>query len=80
MGQRQGKTYSPWPRASCPFVFLHTPAVLIFMTVDAEVFPVRSVGGIVVAVAVLVVDGQEVPVLLVELPAAFGADEAVDLK
>ena len=60
-------------------LFSHSPAVLIFMAIDAEVFPVRAVRRIIVAVAVLVVDCKEVPVLLFELPAAFGADQAVDL-
>lgn len=80
MGQRKEKTYSPWPRASCPFVFLHPPAMLIFMAIDAEVLPVRSIGRIVVVVAVPVVDCQEVPVFLFKLTAAFCTDQAVDLK
>jgi len=54
--------------------------MLIFMAIDTEVLPVRSVGRVVIAVAVLVVDGQKVPVLLFELPSAFGADQAVDLE
>lgn len=49
------------------------------MAMDAEVLPVRAVGRVVVAVAVLVVDSQDVPVLLFELTAAFGADQSVDL-
>jgi hypothetical protein len=54
--------------------------MLIVMAMDTEVFPIRPVRGIVVAVAVLVVDSKDVPVLLFELPAAFGADQAVDLE
>jgi hypothetical protein len=54
--------------------------VFVIMAVYAQVFPVRSVRGIVVAVPVLVVYGQQVPVLVVELPSAFGADQAVDLE
>ena len=49
------------------------------MAMDTEVFPVRAVRRIVVAVAVLVVDSKDVPVLFFELPAAFGADQAMDL-
>ena len=60
-------------------LFSHSPAMFIFMAVDAEVLPVRPVRRVVVAVTVFVMDGQELPVLLIELPAAFGADHAMDL-
>ena len=53
--------------------------MLVLVAVDAEVFPVAAVGRVVVVVAVLVVDGQQVQAGRVELPAALGADRAVDL-
>ena len=56
------------------------PPVFIVMTIDAEVFPVGPVGWIVSVVAVLVMDRQEMAVLILELPAAFGADQAVYLQ
>jgi len=55
-------------------------AVFVIMAVGAEVFPVAAVGGIVVVIAILVVDGEQVQVVTLELPAAFGADPAVQLQ
>lgn len=54
--------------------------MLVVMAVNAEVLPVAPVGGVVVMVAVPVVDGEEVKVVLVELPAALGADPAMELE
>jgi hypothetical protein len=50
------------------------------MAVNAEIFPVGPVRGIVLMVAVFMVDCQQVPVFWAELPAALGADEAVDFQ
>jgi hypothetical protein len=55
-------------------------AVFVFMAVKTEVLPVGAVRRIVVVVPVFVVDGQHVSVLVVELTAALGADEAVNLQ
>ena len=52
--------------------------MLVLVAVGAQVFPVAAVGRVVVVVAVLVVDGQQVQVGLAEFPAALGADRAVD--
>lgn len=54
--------------------------MLIIMTVDAEVFPVAAILGVVVVVAVLVVDRQQLQVFPFKLTAAFGADPAVQFK
>ena len=54
--------------------------MLIVMAVDAEVFPVAAVLGVVMVIAVLVVDGQEVQVFTLKFTAALGADPAVDLE
>jgi hypothetical protein len=56
------------------------PAVFILMAIDAEVFPVGAVGGIIAGVPVLVVHGQELPIPVAELPAALGANQAVNLQ
>jgi len=50
------------------------------MTIGAQIFPVRSVRGIVVVIAVLVVHREEMPCLEIELSGAFGADEPVNLQ
>lgn len=49
------------------------------MTIRTQVFPVRSIRGIVVVIAILVVHREEMPGLEVELSGAFGADEPVNL-
>jgi hypothetical protein len=54
--------------------------VLIIVTVNAQVFPVRSVRGIIQVISVFVVNRQEMPCLFVKLSPAFGADEAMDLE
>ena len=54
--------------------------MLVIMAVDTQVFPVAAVLGVVVVVAVLVVDGQEVQVFTLKFTAALGADPAVDLE
>ena len=58
----------------------HPPAVLIFVTVYAEVLPVGAVGRVVLFVAVFMVHGKQVAVFQIELPAALGAYEPVYLQ
>lgn len=50
------------------------------MAVDAQVLPVRAVRGIVPVVAVFVVNGQQAPVFIVEIPAALGAYEPMNFE
>ena len=57
-----------------------SPAVFIFMTINAEVLPVGSVRRIIAAVSVFMVDRQEMACLVVELPAALCAYKPVDFK
>jgi len=52
-------------------------SMFVFMAIDAEIFPVGSIGRIVARIAVLVMNRQEVAVLLIEFAGAFGADESV---
>src|SRR5262245_9310065 len=54
--------------------------VLGVVAVDAEVLPVAAVGGVVVVVAVLVVDGEQVEVRGLEVASALGAHPAVQLE
>jgi len=54
--------------------------MLIIMTVDAEVFPVAAILGVVVVVAVLVVDRQQLQVFTFKLAATLGADPAMNLE
>jgi hypothetical protein len=54
--------------------------VFIIVTVHAQVFPVRAVRGIVPVITVFMVYSQQVPVFVVELFAALGAYESVNLK
>jgi hypothetical protein len=55
-------------------------AMFIIVTVNTQVFPVGSVGGIIQVISVFVVDCQEMPRLFIELPPAFGTDEAMYLE
>jgi len=62
-------------------VFLVKLSTMFFLvTVNAEVFPIRSIRRIVQMISVLMVDRQQVSVRVVKFPCAFGADEAVNLK
>jgi len=54
--------------------------VFVVVAVNAEVFPIRSVGRVIQVISVFVVDRQEMPRLFVELSSTFGADEAMDLE
>jgi uncharacterized membrane protein len=54
--------------------------VFIIVAVHAKVFPVRSVLGIVVVVAVFVVYREQVSRLEVEFSGALGANEPVNLQ
>lgn len=56
------------------------PAVFILVTIYAQVFPVRAVRGIVPAVPVFMVYGQQVAGFVVELSAALGAYEPVNIQ
>ena len=54
--------------------------MFVVMAVNAEVFPIRSVGRVIQVISVFVVNGQEMSCLFVEFSSAFGADEAMDLE
>jgi len=52
--------------------------VLVVVTVDTEVLPVRSIRRVVVVIAVAVVNGEEMQSVGLELTRAFGADPTVE--
>ncbi len=54
--------------------------MLILMTVDTEIFPVRPIGRIVPVVAILVMNGQKMAVLVFKLSSAFGAYQTMNLQ
>src|SRR5688572_31970088 len=54
--------------------------VLVLVAVDAEHFPIRAVGRVVVMVAVAVMHGELAQTLAVELSRAAGADPREDLQ
>jgi len=53
-------------------------AMFVFMAIDTEVFPVASVGRVVVMVVVLVMYGQQMHISVGELTAAASAYPGVD--
>ena len=50
------------------------------MTIDTEVFPIRSIRRVIQVISILMMDGEEVPVLVVKFPSAPAADETMDLE
>jgi len=67
------------PRALPPeIVSEKPPAVLVVMTINAQILPVGAVRGIVHAIAVFVVYREEIPVPEFKLSPALGADETMD--
>ncbi len=54
--------------------------MFIIVAVYAEVFPIRSVLGIVMVIAVFVVHREQVSGLEVKLSGAFGANEPVNFE
>jgi hypothetical protein len=56
------------------------PTMLILMAIDAEVFPVRAVGWVIVRIAVLVMHRQQLSVAMGKLPPALGAHHPMDFK
>jgi hypothetical protein len=56
------------------------PAVLVLVTIDAEILPVGTIRRVIPVVAVFMMNGQELAVLIVELSSALGTDEAVDFN
>jgi hypothetical protein len=54
--------------------------VLVVMTINTEVLPVRAVRWVVPAIPVFMVYGEKLPILEIKLSPAFGADQAVDFQ
>src|SRR5262245_17671517 len=74
---RGGRRLAVRPVAAGEVVSQQLAAVLILVAVHAEVLPVAPVGRVVVVIAVLVVHGQEVQRVGIELARAFRTNPAV---
>jgi hypothetical protein len=55
-------------------------AVLILVAIQAKIFPVGAVRGIIPGIAVLVVHRQQLIVFMVKFSPTFSADHPVDLE
>ena len=54
--------------------------MFIRVAVNAEIFPVGAIRGIIAGISILMVYRQEMSILVIKLPGTFGADEAVNLQ
>jgi hypothetical protein len=54
--------------------------VLVFVTIDAEIFPIGAVRWIIPGIAILMMDGQKLTVLIGKFSAALGANHAVEFQ
>jgi len=57
-----------------------TSAVLIFMAVNTQIFPVRPIRRIISVIAIFMVYGQQMPVFVTKLPTTLGTYKSVNLK
>ena len=58
----------------------YSSTVLIVVAVDAQVFPIRAIGGIVVVIPIFMMDGEQTFIGLVELSATLRANQPVNLQ
>jgi hypothetical protein len=56
------------------------PAVFVLVAIDAKIFPIGTIRGIIEGIAILVMHGQELPVSLSKFPPALGANHPVNLQ
>jgi hypothetical protein len=54
--------------------------MFFLVAIDTEVFPIRSIRRVIQVISILMMDGEEVPVLVVKFPSAPAADETMDLE
>jgi hypothetical protein len=54
--------------------------MLVLVAIDAQVFPVRTIGGIIQMISVFVMHRKKVPVFDIEFPPALGADQTMNLQ
>ena len=54
--------------------------MFFLVAIDAEVFPIRSIRRVIQVISILMMDGEEAPVLVVKFPSAPAADETMDLE
>ena len=55
-------------------------AVFILMAIHAQIFPVRTVRGVIQWISVFMVNGQEMPLIIIKFSRTFCTDEAVYSK
>ena len=70
----------PVARGTVEIFTQNFPAVYIFVAVGAQIFPVAAIRGIVVMVAVFVMNGQEMSISMIKFSAAPRAYQAVNRK
>jgi hypothetical protein len=63
-----------------PFGMIKKSAVFIVMAIEAEIFPVAAIGGVVVMVVVSMVHGQQMQVLTSKFAPATGTNPGVDFE
>jgi hypothetical protein len=56
------------------------PAVFVVMTINAEVFPIGSIRGVIEVVPIFMVNRKEMPIGVIELSSAFCADETMEFE
>lgn len=54
--------------------------MLVLMTINTEILPVRAVRGVVPGISVFMVYSEKIPVFGIELSPAFGAYKAMDFQ
>ena len=54
--------------------------MLVVVAVNAQIFPIAAVGGVVIVIAISMVHRKKVQVVQFEFPTALGADPAVKLE
>jgi hypothetical protein len=68
------------PDFSLKIISKQPPAVLVVMTINAEVFPVRAIRGIVLVIPVFMMYCKKIPVFEIKLSPAFSAKQSVDFQ
>ena len=54
--------------------------VFVIVTVNTKILPVRPIRRVIHVVSIFMMDGQEMPRLIIKLSSTFGADETVYLQ
>ncbi len=57
-----------------------SPGVFVLMAVYTQIFPVGTICRIIPGISIPVMNGQEMPVLVIKLSCTFGTDKPVNLQ